>query len=63
MNTETLTSTNNTEVQPAKSIEINALPGSKNDAERASCRNGVCEVAWKPFDKSNESKRSNKLSG
>lgn len=58
MNTETLSGTNNKEVQPAKPIDIiNALPGGKKDAERASCGNGVCEVSWKPYDKSIEPKK------
>lgn len=63
MNTETLSGTNNKEVQPAKSIDLNAIPGGKKDAERASCGNGVCEVAWKPFEKSTEPQRNSKISG
>jgi hypothetical protein len=67
MNTEALTSTNSKEVQPVKSIvksiDLNAKPIGKKDAERASCGNGVCEVSWKPFDKSIEPQHASQQIG
>ncbi len=63
MNTEALTSSNSKEVQTVKSIDLNAKPIGKKDAERASCGNGVCEVSWKPFDKSIEPQRASQHIG
>ncbi len=63
MNTETLVNTNKDVQQPNKSIELSVLPTGKNEAERASCGGGVCEVAWKPYGKSDKTRRSNKKSG
>jgi HSP20 family molecular chaperone IbpA len=51
MNTETLINATDKEVQP-KSIDLAAAVNK--DAERAKCGNGVCEVAWKPFTKSEQ---------
>lgn len=48
MNTETFINGSDKEVQPVKSIDLNARPATVKEAEK-SCRNGVCEVAWKPF--------------
>lgn len=48
MNTETLINAAEKEAQPVKGIDLKA-PVTK-DTERAKCGNGVCEVAWKPFN-------------